>query len=76
MSLHDKGAGFIRSLRPCRMLWDVLAHYGTLSEEVREVALLYVETVDFAHTFEDGRTVSRALGLLDPLVVFVDKAHQ
>ena len=58
------------------MLWDVLAHYGTLTEKVGEVALLYVETVDFAHTFEDGRTVSRALGLLDPLVVFVDEAYQ
>lgn len=58
------------------MLRDVLAHYGTLTEEVGEVALLYIEAVDFAHTFEDGRTVTCALGLLDPLVVFVDEAHQ
>ena len=61
---------------PFSLLGSALAHDGTLSEEVGEVALLYVETVDFAHTFEDGRTVSRALGLLDSLVVFVDEAHQ
>ena len=61
---------------PFSLLGNALPHDGTLSEEVREVALLYVETVDFAHTFEDGRTVTCALGLLDPLVVFVDEAHQ
>ena len=61
---------------PFSLLGNALPHDGTLSEEVREVALLYVETVDFDHTFEDGCTVTRALGLLDPLVVFVDEAHQ